>query len=114
MTHTRPLIPDVSFHLGPTYRPSPKPIRSDMPRSQESSQNSPSSEHTSSDINLDFEGNSPFKEGVVSEVYHRLDKSFFQEPPELNELINTSNLIQIFLPKQACRQNTDDNSKKSP
>ena len=37
MTHTRSLIPDVPFHQGPTYRPSPKPIRSNMPKSQESS-----------------------------------------------------------------------------
>ena len=37
MTHTRPLIPDVPFHPGPNYRPPPKPIRSNMPRSQESS-----------------------------------------------------------------------------
>ena len=36
MTHTRPLIPDVPFHPGPTYRPPSKPIRSNMPRSQES------------------------------------------------------------------------------
>ena len=28
MTHTRPLIPDVSFHPGPAYRHPPKPIRS--------------------------------------------------------------------------------------
>ena len=33
MTHARPLIPDVPFHPGPTYRPPPKPIRSNMPRS---------------------------------------------------------------------------------
>ena len=26
MTHTRPLIPNVPFHPGPTYRPPPKPI----------------------------------------------------------------------------------------
>ena len=39
-THTRPLIPDVPFNPGPTYRPPPKPIRSNMPRSQESSQSS--------------------------------------------------------------------------
>ena len=57
MTHTRPLIPDVPFHPGLTYRPPPKPIRSDMPRSQESSQ---SVENINSDINLDFEENSPF------------------------------------------------------
>ena len=94
MTHTSPLIPDVPFHPGPTYRPPPKPIRSNVPRSQESSQSSPSSESTSSDINLDFEENSPFQEGVNSEAYQRPDKSFFQEPWELNDLINTGNLIQ--------------------
>ena len=44
MTHTGHLIPDVPFHPGPTYRPPPKPIRSNMPRSQESSQCSPSVE----------------------------------------------------------------------
>ena len=38
MTHTKSLIPDVTFHPGPTYRPPPKPIRSNVPRSQESSQ----------------------------------------------------------------------------
>ena len=38
MTHTKPLIPDVSFHPGPTYRPPSKSIRSNVPRSQESSQ----------------------------------------------------------------------------
>ena len=44
MTHTSPLLPDVPFHPGPTYRPPPKPIRSNMPRSQESSQSSHSPE----------------------------------------------------------------------
>ena len=80
MTHTRPLIPDVPFHPGPTYRPPPKSIRSNMPRSQENLQSSPSSENISSDINLYFEENSPFQEGVITEAYQRLDKSFFQEP----------------------------------
>ena len=80
MTHTRPLIPDVLLHPGPTYRSPPKPIRSDMSRGQESSQNSPSSGNISSDINLDFEENSPCQEGVISEAYQRPDESFFQEP----------------------------------
>ena len=26
MTHTKPLIPDVPFHPGPTYRPLPNPL----------------------------------------------------------------------------------------
>ena len=101
MTHTSPLLPDVPFLPGPTYRPPPKPIRSNMPRSQESSQSPPSPENTSSDINLDFEENYPFQEGVILEAYQRPDKSYFQEPWELNNLINTGNLIQKFSPKQA-------------
>ena len=100
MTHTRPLIPDVPFHPGPTYRPPPKLIRSNMPRSQESSQSSDSSGNTNihSDINLDFEENFPFQLGVIPEA--RPNKLFFQEPQELNDLINTSNLVQKPLPKQ--------------
>ena len=31
----------------------------------------------------------------------RLDKTFFQDQKELNDLINTGNLVQTFLPKQA-------------
>ena len=101
MTHTRPLIPDVPFHWGPTYRPPPKPFRSNMPRSQKSSQSPPSTENINPDINLDFEENSPFREGIISETCQWPDKSFFQEPKELNDLINTSNLTQKFLTKQA-------------
>ena len=49
MTHTRLLIPDFPFHPGPTYRPPPKPIRSNMPRSEESSQSSSNVEDVSPD-----------------------------------------------------------------
>ena len=82
MTHTRPFIPDVLFHPGPTYRPLPKLIRSHMPRNHESSQSSDSSRSTdiNKDIKLDFEENSPFLEGVISVAYQRPNKSFFQEP----------------------------------
>ena len=44
MTYTRHLIPDVPFHPGPTYMPPPKSIRSNLTRSQESSQSSVSVE----------------------------------------------------------------------
>ena len=80
MTHTRPLIPDVPFYQGPTYRPPPKPIRYNAPRGQESLQSSHSPEYTNSDITLDFEENSHLQEGVILEAYQRWDKSFFQEP----------------------------------
>ena len=100
MTHTKPLIPDAPFHPGLTYRPPPKPIRSNMPRSQESSQSSSSIENIIPDINLDFEENSPFQKGVISEMFQRLDKSFFQDSKELNNLINLGNLIQKFFTKK--------------
>ena len=53
------------------------------------------------DINMDFKENSPFQECVISETYQRPNRSFFQEPPELDSLISTDKLVQKFLPKQA-------------
>ena len=101
MTQTSHLILDVAFHPGPTYKLPLKPIRSNMPRSQQSSKSSPSVENINPDITLDFEENSPFQEGIIFEAYQRPDKSFFAEPKELNDLVNMGNLIQKFLPKQA-------------
>ena len=34
-------------------------------------------------------------------MYKRPDTSYFQEPQELESLINTGKLVQKFLPKQA-------------
>ena len=42
------------------------------------------------DINMDFEENSPYQEAVISEMYQRPDS-----------LISTGKLVQKFLPKQA-------------
>ena len=33
------------------------------------------------DRNIDFEENSPYQEGKISEKYERPDKSYFKEPP---------------------------------
>ena len=53
------------------------------------------------DISLDFEENSPYQEGVISEIYQRPEKSYFEEPPALQSQVDMSNLVQILLPKQA-------------
>ena len=55
---------------------------------------------TDFDRNVDIEENSPFQEGIISEAYERPDKSYIQEPYELKDLIDTTKLIQKFLPKQ--------------
>ena len=52
------------------------------------------------DINFDFEENSPFQEGIMSKTFQRLDKSFFQEPKELGNIINNGNIIHKYLPRQ--------------
>ena len=97
MTNNNPLILDVPFHPGPVNRPPPKPIRQDVSCPQ-SSQNSTNTEYINP--NFDFEENSPFQEGVMSKIFQKLDKSFFQEPKELGNLITKGNLIHKYLPKQ--------------
>ena len=57
--------------------------------------------NTFTKTNIDFEENSPHQEGIISELYQRPNKTYFQEPKDLESLVNNSNLIQKFLPKQA-------------
>ena len=72
VTHRRPMLRDILFYPDPNYRPPPKPIRTPMPGS------SPSTEITdiNPEINIDLEENSPFQEGVTSEIYQRPHRSF--------------------------------------
>ena len=53
------------------------------------------------DINRDFEENSPYQEGIISEIYQRPHKSQIVDPPELIDLVNTERIVQKYLPKQA-------------
>ena len=46
------------------------------------------------EINKDFEENSPYQEGIISEIYQRPDKSQLIEPPELADMVNTNNVVQ--------------------
>ena len=52
------------------------------------------------DRKVEKEENSPFQEGIISEIYMGPDISYVQEPQELKDLIDTTKLIQKFLPKQ--------------
>ena len=97
MTNKNPLIPDVPFHQGPVYKPPPKLINQDVSYLQ-SSQSSTNIDNIN--LNFDFEENSPFQEGIMSETFQRLEKSFFKQPKELGNLINKENLIHKYLPKQ--------------
>ena len=48
------------------------------------------------DINTDFDENSPYQEGFISERSQRSDKSYSQEPPEFESLVSTGKLVQTF------------------
>ena len=52
------------------------------------------------EINKDFEENSPYQEGIISEIYQRPDRSQIVDPPELIDLVNTERIVQKYLPKQ--------------
>ena len=75
-------------YLVPQTRPPPKP-----PDNLSKKQEVESSK-------IEIEENSPFQESIISEVYERPDKSYFQEPIELKDLIDTNNIVQQFLLKQ--------------
>ena len=53
-----------------------------------------------SDRKVEIEENSPFQEGIISEIYERPNTSYVQEPQELKDLIDTTKLAQKFLLKQ--------------
>ena len=91
--NNNPFIPDVPFHLDLLLRPK-QPIKQNITCKQNS--------HNEQNIspNINFEENSLFQGGVMSETFQRLDKSFFQNPKELGDLINKENFVHKYLPKQ--------------
>ena len=56
------------------------------------------------EINQDFEENSPYQGGIISEIYQRPEKSQLVEPPELANLVNIDKkryrIVQRYLPRQ--------------
>ena len=96
IVNNNPFMPDVPFHLDLILRSPKQPIKQNMMCKQ----NSQSVQDINPNINFDFEENSPFQEGIMSETFQRLDKSFFQDPKELGDLINKGNFVHKYLPKQ--------------
>ena len=88
---------EIPAYTHPIYRPLHKPSEiplQEIPRKLT---------ELDTDINKDFKENSPYQEAVISEIYQRPDRSYFQEPPELDSLISTGKLVHKFLLKQADR-----------
>ena len=88
INNDKSFLPDVLLQPDPLHKPLPK------------QQNAVSPINQNTGINLDIEENSIFQEGFISETIQRLDKSFFQNPKRLEDLIDTGDLIYKILPKQ--------------
>ena len=84
---------ELPFYPDPIYRPPPRPPANLRP------QNSESKAGTSSKIDIEFNENSLYQEGIISKAYQRPDKSYFQEPKELESLVNTNRLVQADIDK---------------
>ena len=75
-------------YLFPQNRPPPKPPDQLIKRQDVD------------DSKTDIEENLPFQENIISKIYEKPVKSYFQEPVKLKHLLDTKNIIQQFLPKQ--------------
>ena len=92
IVNNNPFMPDAPFHPDPILRPSIKPIKQNMTCNQ----NAQNVQDINPNISFDFKESSSFQEGIMSEMYQRLDKSFFQEPKELGDLINKGNFTNTY------------------
>ena len=96
----QPIGPKIQHRPSPPYhdpyaRPPPRPLDITYPiDSQKDLMDN------DLDKSVDIEENSPFQEGIISEIYERPETSYVHEPYELKDLIDTTKLIQKFLPKQ--------------
>ena len=52
------------------------------------------------ETNLDFEENSPHQEGIITETYKSPDKSYLEQPQKLSDLVDSTNIIHKYLPKE--------------
>ena len=96
----QPIGPKIQYRPSSPYhdpytRPQPRPL--DVTNSIDSQKDLLDNDL---DRKVNIEENSLFQEGIVSETYERPDTSYVQEPYELTDLIDTTKLIQKFLPKQ--------------
>ena len=79
----------LSIGTHPSVRLPPKP-----PNAEDAT----SSPNLGPDPNVDFEENSPNQEGIITETYVAPDQSYLEQPQELTKLVNTSKVVQKYLP----------------
>ena len=81
------IIPPIAMQ--PNVKPPPKPPNID---------NVTTSPNVGPEPKVDFEENSPHQEGIITETYVTQDQSYLEQPQELIQLVNTSKIVQKYLP----------------
>ena len=85
---------ETPSYLNPILRPSPRPPDFDDNNRRDPRPN------LIMGPNLDFKENSLHQERIISETYESPDKSHIKELHEYADLVDTSKLVQKFVPKQ--------------
>ena len=70
---------EQALYPDPYFRPPPRPPDKLQPEYLKTNTT------TKSEIEIDFEENSPHQEGIISEPYQRPDKTYFQEPKNFSK-----------------------------
>ena len=91
----QPIGPRIKTRQIPSY---PDSILRPLPRLPDLKENRRDLSDLNMDRNIDLE-NSSYQEGIISKTYKRPERSYFKEPSELKDLIDTTKLVQQFLPK---------------
>ena len=80
------------MYLEPIVRPLPKPpeLIDKIMEPKQSIKHNP---------NVDFEENSSHQEGIILGTYINLDQTYFERLQELTDLVNTTKLVQKYLPR---------------
>ena len=81
------LIPSIGMQ--PSVRLPPKPPNVD---------NITTSPNLGPEPNVDFEENSPHQEEIITEMYVAPYQSYLEQLQELTKLVNTSKVVQKYLP----------------
>ena len=91
---TREMIQDknreLPFYPDLLYRQPPRPPENLQPHNPESKT------ATRPKIDTEFEENSQYQEGMISKTYQRPDKSYFQEPRDLESLVMLYNILLLI------------------
>ena len=93
----QPIGPRIEVRQVPIY---PDPSLRSPPKPPDLKENRRDLTDLGMGINTDFEENSPLQEDIMSETYERPDRSYIKDPSELVDFLDTTKIIQKFLPKQ--------------